>query len=110
MSALAQESVIIDVWTVPSGRQEDMINELLATFEQCRLLDGFIEGRVLANEDGTRVASFVRIRSAEDRQRGVERDEVRKRMKALTAIGSSHADAYERVWVIAPPTDSGPVE
>jgi hypothetical protein len=110
MPAIAQESVIIDVWTVPSGRQEEMIDALLAAFEQLRLFDGFLEGGVLANGDSTKVAAFVRMRSPADRQQGAERAEVRERMDALSAIGSSHADTYERMWVIAPPHHAGPVQ
>ena len=98
MSDCAQESVLIDVWTVPSGRQADMIKEPLAPFEPFRLIDGFIQGGVLAHGDDTKVASYLRVRSAADLQRGAVRDEVRGRMSALAAIGSSHADAYERMW------------
>lgn len=110
MLGSTQESVIIDTWTVPSGRQEELINELLAAFEQFRLIDGFIEGGVLANGDDTKVASYVRMRSTTDSERAAEHQELRERMNALTAIGSSHADAYEHRWVIAPPRHSGPVQ
>jgi hypothetical protein len=109
MSGSAQESVVIDIWTIPSGRQGEMINELVAAFEQFRLIDGFIEGGVLANGDDTKVASYVRVRSTAERERGAEHEEVRERMSALAAIGSSHADAYERVWVTASPRPGGPV-
>ena len=110
MSNGAQESVIVDVWTVPSGRHEAMIKELHAAFEHFRReIDGFIEGGVLSNGDETKVASYLRVRSAGDLQRGAKLEEVRDRLSALAAIGSSHADRYDRVWVIAPPRDSGPV-
>ena len=72
MSGSTQESVIIDIWTVPPGRQEEMINELRAAFERFRLIDGFIEGGVLANGDDTKMASYVRVRSSADRERGAE--------------------------------------
>lgn len=110
MSGSTQESVIIEIWTVPPGRQEEMINELRTAFEQFRLIDGFIEGSVLANGDDTKMASYVRVRSAADRERGAEHETVRERTSALAAIGSSHADAYESVWVTAPPSHSGPVQ
>jgi hypothetical protein len=76
MSGSTQESVIIDIWTVPPGRQDEMVNELRAAFEQFRLIDGFIEGGVLANGDDTKIAS----------------------------------DAYETVWVTAPPRHSAPMQ
>lgn len=109
MSTGAQESVIVDVWTVPSGRQEAMIKELHAAFEQFREIDGFIEGGVLSNGDETKVASYLRVRSAGDLPRGAKLEEVRDRLSALAAIGSSHADRYDHIWVIAPPRDRGPV-
>jgi len=31
-------------------------------------------------------------------------------MRALEAIGTAHPNAYERISVIAPPTDRGPME
>ena len=110
MSAGARESVVIDVWTVPSGRQEEMIKEPLAAFEQFRQIDGFIEGGVLSNRDETKVASYLRMRSAADLQRASELEEVRERLSALAAIGSSRAEVYDRMWVIAPPRDRGSVQ
>ena len=106
----AQESVIIDTWTVPSGHQREMIDALRAAFEEFRLIDGFIEGGVLANTDDTTVASYVRVRSEDDWRSATEREQVREQIRTLESIGSSHADAYERRWVIAPPPDRGPVE
>jgi heme-degrading monooxygenase HmoA len=105
-----QQLVIIDMWTVAPGRHQEMTKALRAGLEQLRVIDGFIEGDVLANGDQTRVASFVRFRSAEDWERATELEEFRERMRALEAIGSSHATAYERMAVIAPPMEHGPIE
>ena len=110
MSAHTQELVVIDMWTVPSGRQQEITDALRAALEKLRRVDGFIEGDVLANSDDSKVASFVRFRSAEDWQRVAEHEEFREQMRALEAIGISHANAYERIWVIAPPTDRGPFD
>ena len=110
MSAQAEELVIVDMWTVPSDRHQQMADALRAAHEQLRRADGFIEGDVLANDDDTKVAAFVRFRSAEDWQRATELEEFREQMGALEAIGSSHAETYARISVIAPPTDRGPIE
>jgi len=110
MSADAQELVVVDIWTVPSGRRQEMTEALRAAHEQLRRADGFIEGDLLSNDDDTKVAAFVRFRSAADWQRVAELEEFREQMRALEAIGISHADSYERVSVIAPPTDGGPLE
>jgi len=110
MSADPQELVIIDIWTVPPGRQQQLTDALRRGLEQLRVMDGFIEGDVLANGDETKVASFVRFESAQDWQRVTEHKEFVEQMRALEAIGSPHADAYERMAVIAPPRDRGPFE
>ena len=49
MSVHPQELVIIDIWTVAPGRQQEMADALRAGLERLRLIDGFIEGDVLAN-------------------------------------------------------------
>jgi len=110
MSVHPQELVIIDIWTVAPGRQQQMADALRAALEQLQLVDGFIEGDVLANWDQTRVASFVRFRSAADWQRATEDYEFLEQIRALEAIGSSDGDAYERMAVIAPPRQRGPIE
>jgi heme-degrading monooxygenase HmoA len=111
MSAHPQELVIIDIWTVAPGRQqEEMADALRASVERLRLIDGFIEGDVLANWDETRVASFLRFRSAADWERVTEDDEFVEQMRTLESIGSSEGDAYERMAVIAPPKEHGPID
>jgi heme-degrading monooxygenase HmoA len=110
MAAHAEELVIIDIWTVGPGRQQEMADALRAGLERLRLIDGFIEGDVLANDDETKVASFVRFRSAEDWKRATEHEEFLDHMRALEAIGTSHTDVYERMAVIAPPRQLGPMK
>jgi heme-degrading monooxygenase HmoA len=110
MSAHPQELVIIDIWTVAPGRQQEMADALRAGLERLRLIDGLIEGDVLANWDETRVASFVRMRSAADWERATEDDEFVEQMRTLESIGRSDGDAYERMAVIALPREHGPIE
>jgi hypothetical protein len=57
----------------------------------------------------TRVASFVRFRSAADSERATEENEFLEQMRTLEALGTSDGDAYERTAVIAPPRDHGPI-
>jgi heme-degrading monooxygenase HmoA len=110
MSAHPQELVIIDIWTVAPGRQQEMAGALRAGLERLRLIDGFIEGDVLASWDETRVASFVRFRSAADWERATEDNEFVDQMRTLESIGSSDGDAYKRMAVIAPPKEHGPID
>ena len=110
MPARAKETVFIDVWSIPPGHQQEMIDVLLDAFEAFRLVDGFIEGGVLTTPDASKMAWYLRIELAEDRQRSEQRQEVCERIRALESIGNSRAEAFERVRVIAPRTDGGPVE
>jgi heme-degrading monooxygenase HmoA len=110
MSAYTQESVVIDICTVPAGRQQAMIDRLLASLEALRLIDGFIEAGALPNREGTKVVWYLRMRSAEDWNRAADSAEVRERIRTLESISDSHIDVVERAWVIVAPTEQGVTE
>jgi hypothetical protein len=105
-----QESVLIDVLSIPSGRQTETLAALRAGLEAFRHIDGFVEAGVLTSRDGAKVAWYLSMRSAEDWESAAERAEICERLRALQSIGSSHTDAFDRIWVIAPPTERGPIE
>jgi hypothetical protein len=104
------ESVIIGIWSVPSGREQEMIDALLDAFQELRLSDGFIEAGALQNREKTKVAWYLRMRFAENGNGAAEREGVRQRIRALESIGGSRVDAFERVCVIVPPSETGPTE
>jgi putative copper export protein len=56
------------------------------------------------------IAAYVRMQSLAELERATEQQELRERMRELQATGSSHSDTYEHVWVVAPPSDHGPVQ
>ena len=110
MSPNEQESVIMDMWEVPPGRQRELIDALRELLEQTRLVDGFVDGRIHASLDGTKVVSYSTMRSAADHQRVQERDEIRERMQALEAIAVPHRSAYQLECVYTAPTETGPAD
>ena len=106
MSVHEHELVIIDVWAVPAGHEQEMIDRLLCALGEFRSIDGFVEAGVLRNRRRTKVAWYLRMRSAEIAECG----EVRRRILALESLGGSQIDAFERVSVIVPSPESGPTE
>ena len=99
MSVKDQESVIIDVWEVPAGRHQEVIDALRELLERLRLMDGFVDGRIHASLDGTKVISYSMMRSAADHKLAVEREDIRERLQALEAIAAPHRNTYELVCV-----------
>ena len=91
----------------PSGRQQELIDQLRELLEQARRTDGFVDGRIHASLDGSRVVSYSTMRSAADNQGFQERDEIHERMQALEAIAVPHRSAYELVGVFTATADTG---
>ena len=107
MSPTKPESVIMDMWEVPPGRQREVIDALRELLEEMRSIDGFVDGRIHASLDGSKVVSYSTMRSAADHQSFQERDEIRERMQALEAIAVPHRSAYQLECVFTAPTETG---
>jgi heme-degrading monooxygenase HmoA len=94
-----QESVTIDMWDVSAGRQEEVTAALRTLLERLRLTDGFLDGRIFASGDGTKVISYSMMRSAADRQHALEQDGIRDGLQRLEAIAAPDRDSYELACV-----------
>ena len=110
MSPEEQESVIMDMWEVPPGRRQELIDAPRKLLEQMRHIDGFVDGRIHASLDGSKVISYSTMRSAADHQRFQERDEIRARMRALEAIAVPHRSASQLECVFTAPVETGPAQ
>jgi len=64
-----RDALLVNAWTVTDGDQDEFVEKLDGLFEQLRTRDGFVEGAVLRSTNPTRFISYVRWRSAQDRQR-----------------------------------------
>ena len=100
----------MDMWEVPPGRQQELIDALRELLERMRRTDGFVDGRIHASLDGSKVVSYSTMRSAADHQSFQERDEIRERMRALEAIAVPHRSAYQLVCVFTDPAETGPAQ
>jgi hypothetical protein len=103
-----QESIVIDAWTTGAERQQELIDGLLELFEQFRSSEGFIEARILKGSGGTTVLSYLRMRSAADRQRLDAEPEIQAGLDALRKIARPHSDLFDLVWVFTPPVNEAP--
>lgn len=103
-----QQSVIVDMWVVPAGHQQELVDGLLGLFEKLRLVEGFVDGGIYASLDGTKVMSYSRLRSATDQQLARNMENIRERLQALEAIAVPHRDYYDLAWMFTPPADRGP--
>ena len=63
MSPTEPESVIMDMWEVPPRRQHELIDALRELLEQMRTIDGFVDGRIHASLDRSKVISYSTMRS-----------------------------------------------
>ena len=102
LSGHHQESIVIEAWTTGAERQQELIDGLLDLFKRFRSSQGFIEARILKGSGGTTVLSYLRMRSAADRQRLDEEPEIQAGLDALRKIGRARSDLFDLVWVFTP--------
>jgi|GEM_PF-2781543 len=94
MTDAKQPSIVVDVWTVADGDQQEFIDTIVALFERMRAFDGFIAGELLQGANTTHFVSFARMRSAQDRDRVVEDRDIRMALRNLGGIARPHLNYY----------------
>jgi len=97
-----QESIVIEAWTTRAERQQELIGGLLELLERFRSSEGFIEARILKGSRGTTVLSYLRMRSAADRQRLDKQPEIQAGVDALRKIAHPHRVVVHRVSLSGP--------
>jgi heme-degrading monooxygenase HmoA len=93
----SQAPVIINMWQVEDGEQEQLLDQLADLFERLRKSTGAVDVHLYESVDGTRIASLVTMPSETARQDAMEHPEVRKIMRELDSIAHSHRHAYRLV-------------
>jgi heme-degrading monooxygenase HmoA len=88
-------AIIVNAWVVADGYQEEFVETLVRLFEHVRTLDGFIEGEFLRGANPTRFVSYVRMRSARDRQRLLDDSEVSALLRAAEQIARPDLHSYD---------------
>jgi len=98
-----QESIVLDVWDVVDGRRGELVEALTAIYERLRVLEGFIEGRLLTGADPTHLASYARMRSARDRDNAMQDREIQALIRGARKIARPHFDAFTELREFEPP-------
>ena len=94
MSESAEPSIVVDVWVVTDGSQEEFMQALVGLFERLRALEGFVDGQILKGVDPTVFVSYATMRSARERDAALMDGEVRAMMRAIGGIARPTPRAY----------------
>ena len=89
-----QPAIIVDAWRVADGDQEQFADTLVGLLSRLRELDGFIDGEILRGVDPTRFVTFVRMRSARDRDAAFSDSEMRRSLRAIAGIARPDPGSY----------------
>ena len=100
--AAPEQSIILDMWTVPDGRQEEFMDALVGLFELVRKLDGFLEGQILTGVDSSLFVCYARMRSAEDRDAALIDPQVGALRRSIGGIAHPRPHAYTLARTFTP--------
>jgi len=101
-AAAPEQSIILDLWTVPDGSQEEFMEALVGLFELVRKLDGFLEGQILTGVDSSLFVCYTRMRSAQDRDAALIDPEVEAVRRAIGGIAHPKPHAYTLARTFTP--------
>jgi heme-degrading monooxygenase HmoA len=104
MPESAEPSIIVDVWVVSDGHQEEFMQALVGMFELLRTLDGFVDGQILKGGDPTVFVSYATMRSARHRDAAFMHREIRAMMRSIGGIARAtpHSYTVARTFTPAP--------
>jgi hypothetical protein len=94
MADVAEPSIIVDVWVVSDGNQEEFMQALVALFERLRTLEGFLDGQILKGVNPTLFVTYATMRSARERDQAFLDVELRKMMRAIGGIARPRPHSY----------------
>ena len=94
MPETAEPSIIVDVWVVSEGSEEEFMQALVGLFERLRALEGFLDGQILKGVDPTLFVSYATMRSARERDAAFLDGEVRAMMRGIGGIARPRPHSY----------------
>jgi hypothetical protein len=95
MSEIAEASIVVDVWVVSDGHQEEFMDALVVLFERLRTLEGFVDGQILEGVDRTVFVSYATMRSARDRDAAFLDREVRATIRSIGGLAHPSPHVYK---------------
>lgn len=95
----ANTSIItqINVFTVPAGQQQPLIDYLTQAAMVAREVDGWISASLHRSLDGTRVVNYAQSRDRDSAQRVIEHLKAKGLLGGNKAFGEAHPGLYEVV-------------
>jgi hypothetical protein len=102
MAEIAEPSVIVDVWVVSDGSQEEFMQALVSLFDRLRVLEGFVDGQILKGVDPTLFVSYATMRSARERDAAFLDSEIRAMMRAIGGIARPRPHSFTIARRFAP--------
>jgi len=90
----------INVFTVPDGGQQALIDYLARAAHVARDVPGWLSASLHRSLDGTRVVNYAQSENPEAAQRVIERLRAEGLIQANKEFGESHPGLYEVVFTL----------
>jgi antibiotic biosynthesis monooxygenase len=90
----------INVFTVPAGRQQALIDYLAQAADVAREVDGWISASLHRSLDGTRVVNYAQSANEAAAQRVIEHLMAKGMIQGNKAFGDAHPGLYEVAFTL----------
>lgn len=90
----------INVFTVPEGGQQALIDFLAEAARAAREVPGWLSASLHRSLDGTRVVNYAQSEDGEAARRVIEHLQRRGRLEANKALGTAHPGLYEVAFTL----------
>lgn len=90
----------INVFTVPEGGQDALIDLLREAADACRSVEGWLSASLHRSLDGRRVVNYAQARDADAMRRVFEMLSERGFLERNQALGEAHPGLYEVVHTV----------
>ena len=93
-----ESPIVIDIWTVDSARQHELVRVLTDNFEHLiPKHPGFVSAQIYESANGGMVLMEVRMQTAEDRRRLTDAADVQQAYREVRKLAGSHRHFYRLV-------------
>lgn len=90
----------INVFTVPNGQQQPLIDYLSEAAKVARDIDGWLSASLHRSLDGTRVVNYAQSADQAAAQRIIERLKTKGLLEGNRAYGEAHPGLYEVAFTL----------
>jgi hypothetical protein len=90
----------INVFTVPEGGQQALIDLLIEAATACRDVPGWMSASLHRSLDGTRVVNYAQTKDHASLEKVMERLKAGSFLERNKALGTAHPGLYEVVYTL----------